>query len=115
MFQHRVENRQQLAHPGGEGDLRRFPDRPQSLIERLEDRIVAHRRQGAHVQHGAHVGPAPQTARLPRRVPLSRLNGATPISAAISWRFKTPNSGTSATSVRERMGPTPACSATFRL
>jgi Tn3 transposase DDE domain len=59
MFQHGVKNRQQLAHTRRECDLRRFPDRSQSLVERLEDGIVAHRRQGAHVQHGANVDPAP--------------------------------------------------------
>jgi hypothetical protein len=43
MVQHRVENRQQLAHTGGECHLRGFPNRPQALIERLEDGIVAAR------------------------------------------------------------------------
>ena len=51
MCQHRVEHRQQLAHTGGEGHLRCFPNRPQSRIEHLEDGIVAHSRQRAHVQH----------------------------------------------------------------
>jgi hypothetical protein len=57
MFPHGVEHRQPLAHTRGEGDLRRVPDRPQSLIERLADGMVAHRCQGAHVQHGAPVRP----------------------------------------------------------
>ena len=35
----------------------------------------------------------PQTVRLPRRVPLSRLKGATPTRAAICRRSSVPNSG----------------------
>ena len=49
----------------------------------------------------------PQQLRLPRRVPLSRLRGATPTKAAICWRVRAPVSGSSAKRVRERTGPTP--------
>ena len=49
----------------------------------------------------------PQTERLPRKAPLSRLMGATPTSAAICLRSRAPNSGSSAKSVTVRLGPTP--------
>ena len=58
MFQHGVENGQQLAHTGGECHLRGFPDRSQPLIKGLEDGIVAHGRQGAHVQHRPDMRPS---------------------------------------------------------
>ena len=49
----------------------------------------------------------PHVVRVPRRVPLSRLNGATPTRAAMRWRLKAPNSGRSSTSVRAHTGPMP--------
>src|SRR6266567_3331051 len=49
----------------------------------------------------------PQIVRRPRSVPLSRASGATPTSAAISFRLKRPSSGNSARSVRLVIGPIP--------
>src|SRR3712207_5698042 len=48
-----------------------------------------------------------QVVRVPRRVPLSRLKGATPTRAARRWRLSVPNSGRSSTSVRAHTGPMP--------
>ena len=49
----------------------------------------------------------PQTERLPRYGPLSRLMGATPTRLAICVRFSLPNSGRYASSVRDTCGSTP--------
>src|SRR6202050_5597758 len=49
----------------------------------------------------------PQVVRRPRQRPLSRLSGATPASAAISWRLSCPNSGRCAISIRARCGADP--------
>ena len=104
---HGVQNRQQLAHAGRQRDLRGLPRRPQALIKRFEYRIIAHRHEGPHVQGGPHVGASPQIVRVPRRVPLSRVKGATPPRAASRWRLSVPNSGRSSSSVRAQTGPMP--------
>src|SRR3989338_2926384 len=49
----------------------------------------------------------PQTKRLPRCLPLSLANGATPVSAAISRRLSVPSSGHFASIVRVVTAPTP--------
>jgi len=41
MLQHGVEDREQLAHTGDEGDLLGFADSEEAMIEDLEDRIIA--------------------------------------------------------------------------
>src|SRR3954454_6148726 len=48
----------------------------------------------------------PPTVRLPRILPLSRLNGATPTRAAAWRRVSEPSSGSSAGRVRALTGPT---------
>src|SRR3954470_6611683 len=48
-----------------------------------------------------------QIVRRPRILPLSRLNGATPTRAAACRRVREPSSGSSASSVRALIGPTP--------
>ena len=52
-------------------------------------------------------GLPPQTDRLPRYAPLSRLSGATPTRAATWPRFRLPNSGRCASNIEESTGPTP--------
>ena len=54
---HRIKNRQQLAHRGHEGDLRRFAGGAQVLIELPDDRVPARRHQSRHVQDCADGGP----------------------------------------------------------
>src|SRR3990172_6019702 len=49
----------------------------------------------------------PKIVRLPRHVPLSRLNGHTPTSALIWRRFNVPNSGKAHSKVVDSTGPTP--------
>lgn len=49
----------------------------------------------------------PQIRRLPRRVPLSQLNGHTPTKALMPWRFSVPSSGRLAIRVRVLTGPMP--------
>src|SRR5579859_7510076 len=49
----------------------------------------------------------PQIVRLPRSVPLSRLSGASPTSAAIGLRSSVPSSGRSANSTALTTGPMP--------
>ncbi len=53
------------------------------------------------------VGLPPQTDRLPRYAPLSRLSGATPTRAATWPRFRLPNSGRFVSNIEESTGPTP--------
>ncbi len=107
MFEHRVENGQQFAHTGDQRHLAFVATRTQLLIRVPNDRVTAGGHQGRHVEGRAHGGAAPQHVRGPRTVPLSRLRGATPTSAAIWRRVKVPNSANSATRVRLRTGPTP--------
>ena len=52
-------------------------------------------------------GASPQMVRVPRRVPLSRVKGATPPRAASRWRLSVPNSGRSSSSGRAQTGPMP--------
>ena len=49
----------------------------------------------------------PHVVRLPLNCPLSLLKGATPTRAAISLRFRRPNSGSSAMITLDTTSPTP--------
>ena len=70
-------------------------------------RLIATRE---HMYRTARTGDRPpQIIRRPRSLPLSRLNGATPTSAAIFLRLSVPSSGNSANSVAVATGPTPIC------
>ena len=55
MFQHRIENRQQLAHAGGEGHLLRLPRSLPALIEDSDHRIEPGGHDRAHIEDGAYV------------------------------------------------------------
>src|SRR5438552_84994 len=57
--QHRVENGEELAHRGGEGDFFRPARGRQALIEMEEHGIKADRGEGGHIQHAAHGGAPP--------------------------------------------------------
>src|SRR4051795_8578320 len=81
VFEDGVENREQLAHTGHQSHLLRLARRQETLVELPYDGIVAGGDQGTHVQRGSDLGP-PHTLRWPRRVPESRLRGATPTRAA---------------------------------
>ena len=56
-----------------ERHLFRLASCQQPLVEVPDSRVVAAGYQRSHVEDGPHRERPPQTARLPRRVPLSRL------------------------------------------
>ena len=88
MFEHGVEDDEQFAHTRDEGHLLRFASRQQPLVEVADDGVVEGCGQRPHVEGAPHSG-----ARLPRRMPLSRLKGATPTRAATCLRSNVSNSG----------------------
>ena len=107
MFHHGVQDRQQLAHAGGQGHLCRLPCRPQALVEGLEHRIIPDRHQGTHVQSGPHMGASsPDRPAAPERAAIPVQRGH-PDQAASRWRLNVPNSGRSSSSVRAQTGPMP--------
>jgi hypothetical protein len=55
MFQHRIENRQQLAHAGGECHLLRLSRSLQALIEDTDHRIESGVDNGPHIKHSANL------------------------------------------------------------
>ena len=60
VFDHSVQDRQQLAHTGRQGDLRRLTSGPQALVERFAPGMMAGRHEGPHRPRGPHVGtPSP--------------------------------------------------------
>src|SRR5207247_9928007 len=67
MFEHGVENGEQLTHARGEGELASFAGRAEPLVEGDEDRVMTHGHDGTHVEHG----PDPR-APAPDRAPAAR-------------------------------------------
>src|SRR2546425_2541819 len=59
MFHHRIENRQQLAHAGGQRHFLRFAGLAEAVIERADHRIAAGGGHRCHVQHGPDGGASP--------------------------------------------------------
>ena len=53
MTDHRVDDRQELPHHGGQGDFRRLPRRDQAFVEGPQHGVMAFGRQGGHVQQRA--------------------------------------------------------------
>src|SRR5215204_1045509 len=95
VFENGVEDRKQLAHAGHQGYLLRFAGRQKTLVEFLHHRVAPRGHQGAHVQRRARTSALPpHTLRWPRRVPESRLSGATPTKAATRLCVSVPSSGT---------------------
>ena len=72
MFEYAVEYNQQFAHGRHQRHLFRLASCQQPLVEVPDSRVVAADYQRSHVEARTRERP-PQTARLPRRVPLSRL------------------------------------------
>jgi hypothetical protein len=56
-LEHRVQDRQQFAHAGGQRDLGRFAGCPQSLVERFDHGITPAGGNRGHVQHRPDPGP----------------------------------------------------------
>ena len=73
MFQHGVEYGQQFAHTRDQRQFLGLSGCQQPLVEVPDGRVVTAGYQGSHVEDGPHRERPPQTARLPRRAPLSRL------------------------------------------
>ena len=49
MFQHRIENGQQLMHTRCQGDFFDFPRGEEPLVKRFDLRVVARGHEGPHV------------------------------------------------------------------
>ena len=54
VFDHHIEDGDQLAHAGDHRDLERLAGLAQTRSERPNDRVAAHRRDRRHVQAGSH-------------------------------------------------------------
>ena len=68
MFDHCVENDQELAHARRERHLLCFPPSTQALIEGPDHRIEPGRDEGAHIEDRAHLRPStPDRASPPQR------------------------------------------------
>ena len=102
-----VEYGQELAHGRGQSDFLDLPCFAQPLVEDLDHRIVSTGYECSHVQGSTHRASATPHRRLPLNSPLSLLNGATPTSAAICFRFSCPSSGSSDMIVLDTTLPTP--------
>ena len=102
MFDHRIEDRQELAHTGDQCHFREFPSPAQPLIEDLQTGFHLTATNVLMYSAPRTTARPPQVVRRPRKVPLSRFKGATPTNAAIWWRVKLLSSGSSAISVRLR-------------
>ena len=73
MFEHAVEYTQQFAHGRDQRHLFKLASCQQPLVEVPDSRVVAAGYQRSHVEDSGTRARPPQTARLPRIVPLSRL------------------------------------------
>ncbi len=110
---HGVARDQQLPHARHQRHLFRLPPVEQPIVERPDRRVPPHRRERRHRRWDITVARRPYARptaphRAPARsIPLSRLSGATPTSAAISRRFSRPSSDSSARRVVASTRPTP--------
>ena len=72
MLDHGVENGQQLAHAGSQGDLFYLARSQEPLVEGLDHGVVPGCRQSSHLQDCAHPGPAaPYLALAPHQAAVS--------------------------------------------
>ena len=81
MLKHGVEDDQEFAHAGHEGDFLGFVCGHQPLVEFTRHRIPPDRYHGGHVESCSHVSPATPNHPEPGQRPLSRFRGATPTRA----------------------------------
>src|SRR5215213_5308243 len=107
VFEDGVEDREQLAHAGHQCHLLRFAGCQKTLVEFLHYRVAAGATRSPMYSAARTSALPPHTLRRPRRVPESRLRGATPTRAASRLCVSVPSSGTPASRVRARTGPTP--------
>ena len=54
VFDHRVQNQQEMSHAGREGEFGGFARGPQPLIVGGNDGVAPNRTHGRHVEHGAN-------------------------------------------------------------
>jgi hypothetical protein len=78
MFHHGIQNRQELAHAGGQRDFRRFPCRSQTLIKPHEHRVVSDCDQRTHVQGGPDMGATAPDGSNAAQGPTSPMKGSDP-------------------------------------
>src|SRR4030095_2258504 len=84
--EHRIENREELAHAGREGDLLRLVGRGEALTKRAQRGGATRGHQRAPVECRANGTPsAPDEAFAPERAAVAS-QGATPTRAAICLR-----------------------------
>ena len=84
---HVVEDQQEFGHAGDQDHLPRLAGPYQAIVEGPGHRVEARGLQGTHIEHLPNPGPSAQTERRPRKAPLSRFKGATPIREAHCLRF----------------------------
>src|SRR6266849_9590875 len=64
MFEHGIEDGEQLAHGRGERELGGFAGAAQAQVKSFKRGVAAHRGEGGHVECGPHLGAAtPHRAR----------------------------------------------------
>ena len=102
-----VAEDEELAQAGDERDLGRLAGGDEALVKGLEVGVRRVAVSAAMESARRTWARPPQQRRRPRRVPLSRLNGATPTRAAICWREQAPSSGKSASRVAAAAGLMP--------
>ena len=103
--QYRVQDGQELAHASHQGHFLRLAGMNEALVEGTNGRIAACGRHRRHVRAERTGARPPQIRRLPRRVPLSQLNGHTPTKALMPWRLERPEFRQLAIRVRVLTGP----------
>ena len=114
MFQHRIQDRQQLAHARGQGNFGRLPRGAQPLVEGFEHRIMTHGDQGAHIQHAAHQGATTPHGALAPQGPAVPVEGGTPTRAASAAGSGCPAPADRPTACGRARAPPPAYFATDR-
>ena len=107
MFHHSVQNSQQFAHAGGDSGFLSLAGRNQPFVETSDDSITSGSYQCRHIECCPDLGSAAPNSAFPAKLPAIAVKGATPARAAICLRFKLPSSGSSASRVEDRIGPTP--------
>src|ERR1700739_3393843 len=91
---HGVEDDDQLAHAGDDGNLRLFSFGNQALIVGLQHGVVQRGcANTGHVDSVTDPAVPPVMWRSPRRFPLSSSQGATPLKAAAISSLTWPSSG----------------------
>jgi hypothetical protein len=106
-----IEGGDEFSGGCDDGDELGLSGGDESVVERLEDRVVAGGDQGAHEQGGADGGPSPADEALVASWPEFRVHGARPTSAATWRRSSDPSLGSSAMRVRTMVLPIPGTEA----